>query len=68
MVGHRQRVLVEARPQGRAELAGRTENNRVVNFAGIRDCRQLTSIGDHPRLSAQPSRRVVPPSKRALNP
>jgi tRNA-2-methylthio-N6-dimethylallyladenosine synthase len=35
MVGSRQRVLVEghARKDG-AELAGRTDNNRVVNFAG----------------------------------
>ena len=35
MVGTVQRVLVErhARKDGR-ELAGRTENNRVVNFAG----------------------------------
>jgi tRNA-2-methylthio-N6-dimethylallyladenosine synthase len=35
MVGSRQRVLVE-RPsrRGRGELAGRTENNRLVNFAG----------------------------------
>ena len=35
MVGTRQRVLVE-RPakKGAGELAGRTENNRWVNFAG----------------------------------
>lgn len=35
MVGTRQRVLVE-RParRGEGEIAGRTENNRVVNFAG----------------------------------
>jgi tRNA-2-methylthio-N6-dimethylallyladenosine synthase len=35
MVGSRQRVLVEghARKDG-AELAGRTDNNRIVNFAG----------------------------------
>jgi len=35
MVGSVQRILVE-RPSTRndAELAGRTENNRVVNFAG----------------------------------
>jgi tRNA-2-methylthio-N6-dimethylallyladenosine synthase len=35
MVGTRQRVLVEGRARKNpAELAGRTENNRVVNFAG----------------------------------
>ena len=35
MVGSRQRVLVErAAKRGGAELAGRTENNRWVNFAG----------------------------------
>jgi tRNA-2-methylthio-N6-dimethylallyladenosine synthase len=35
MVGSRQRVLVEGRSKkDAAELAGRTENNRVVNFAG----------------------------------
>jgi tRNA-2-methylthio-N6-dimethylallyladenosine synthase len=35
MVGSRQRVLVEGvSKKDRAELAGRTENNRVVNFAG----------------------------------
>ncbi len=35
MVGSRQRVLVEGRARkDAAELAGRTENNRVVNFAG----------------------------------
>jgi tRNA-2-methylthio-N6-dimethylallyladenosine synthase len=35
MVGSRQRVLVEGRSKKDAsELAGRTENNRVVNFAG----------------------------------
>ena len=35
MVGTRQRVLVEgASRKDIAELAGRTENNRVVNFAG----------------------------------
>lgn len=35
MVGTRQRILVE-RParRGEGEMAGRTENNRVVNFAG----------------------------------
>jgi tRNA-2-methylthio-N6-dimethylallyladenosine synthase len=35
MVGTRQRVLVEgvSKKDG-AELAGRSENNRVVNFAG----------------------------------
>jgi tRNA-2-methylthio-N6-dimethylallyladenosine synthase len=38
MVGTRQRVLVTGRARkGRAELAGRTENNRVVNFAGEPD-------------------------------
>jgi len=38
MVGSVQRILVE-RPSTRndAELAGRTENNRVVNFAGDYD-------------------------------
>ncbi len=37
MVGTRQRVLVEGRSRkDPAELAGRTENNRVVNFAGHR--------------------------------
>ncbi len=42
MVGTRQRVLVEGRSKKDAqELGGRTENNRVVNFAG------------HPRLSGQ---------------
>jgi tRNA-2-methylthio-N6-dimethylallyladenosine synthase len=35
MVGSRQRVLVEGRSKKNTEeLAGRTENNRVVNFAG----------------------------------
>ncbi|HVS26628.1 MAG TPA: tRNA (N6-isopentenyl adenosine(37)-C2)-methylthiotransferase MiaB [Burkholderiales bacterium] len=35
MVGTRQRVLVEGRSKKNAgELAGRTDNNRVVNFAG----------------------------------
>ena len=35
MVGSRQHVLVEGRSKKDAtELAGRTENNRVVNFAG----------------------------------
>jgi tRNA-2-methylthio-N6-dimethylallyladenosine synthase len=39
MVGSRQRVLVEGRAKkDESELCGRTENNRVVNFAG------------HPRL------------------
>jgi tRNA-2-methylthio-N6-dimethylallyladenosine synthase len=42
MVGTRQRVLVEGRSKKDAqELSGRTENNRVVNFAG------------HPRLEGQ---------------
>ena len=42
MVGSRQRVLVEGRSRKDAnELAGRTDNNRVVNFAG------------HPRLIGQ---------------
>ena len=38
MVGSMQRVLVD-RPARKDpnELAGRTENNRVVNFAGSRD-------------------------------
>ena len=36
MVGTVQRVLVEGRSKKRAsELAGRTDNNRVVNFAGL---------------------------------
>jgi tRNA-2-methylthio-N6-dimethylallyladenosine synthase len=40
MVGSRQRVLVEGRSRKHAdELAGRTGNNRIVNFAG------------HPRLT-----------------
>jgi tRNA-2-methylthio-N6-dimethylallyladenosine synthase len=35
MIGSRQRVLVEGRSKkDPAELAGRTENNRVANFAG----------------------------------
>jgi tRNA-2-methylthio-N6-dimethylallyladenosine synthase len=35
MLGTRQRVLVEGRARKNpAELAGRTENNRVVNFQG----------------------------------
>ncbi len=35
MVGTRQRILVErAARRGEGEIAGRTENNRVVNFAG----------------------------------
>ncbi|MGA9165016.1 MAG: tRNA (N6-isopentenyl adenosine(37)-C2)-methylthiotransferase MiaB [Thiobacillus sp.] len=35
MVGTRQRVLVEGRARkNAAELAGRTDNNRIVNFAG----------------------------------
>ena len=36
MVGSRQRVLVErhAEAQPRSELAGRTDNNRWVNFDG----------------------------------
>ncbi|HSE00261.1 MAG TPA: tRNA (N6-isopentenyl adenosine(37)-C2)-methylthiotransferase MiaB [Burkholderiales bacterium] len=38
MVGTRQRVLVEgASRKDAAELAGRTGNNRVVNFPGARD-------------------------------
>jgi len=42
MVGSRQRVLVEGpSKKDAAELSGRTENNRVVNFAG------------HPRLVGQ---------------
>jgi tRNA-2-methylthio-N6-dimethylallyladenosine synthase len=37
MVGTRQRVLVEGPARkDPTELAGRTENNRVVNFAGHR--------------------------------
>jgi tRNA-2-methylthio-N6-dimethylallyladenosine synthase len=37
MLGTRQRVLVEGRSRKHAdELCGRTENNRVVNFAGHR--------------------------------
>jgi tRNA-2-methylthio-N6-dimethylallyladenosine synthase len=42
MVGTVQRVLVEGPSRRRAsELAGRTDNNRVVNFAGpprLTDC------------------------------
>jgi tRNA-2-methylthio-N6-dimethylallyladenosine synthase len=35
MVGSRQRVLIEGASRKEArELAGRTENNRVVNFPG----------------------------------
>jgi tRNA-2-methylthio-N6-dimethylallyladenosine synthase len=34
MVGTTQRILVERKAQRGDELAGRTENNRVVNFAG----------------------------------
>jgi len=35
MVGSIQRVVVEAQSKkSKAELAGRTENNRVVNFPG----------------------------------
>jgi tRNA-2-methylthio-N6-dimethylallyladenosine synthase len=42
MVGSRQRVLVTGPDKlGRGELSGRTENNRVVNFAG-----PTTLIGD----------------------
>jgi tRNA-2-methylthio-N6-dimethylallyladenosine synthase len=38
MVGSRQRVLVEGHARKDAsELAGRTDNNRVVNFAGAED-------------------------------
>jgi tRNA-2-methylthio-N6-dimethylallyladenosine synthase len=38
MVGTRQRVLVDgAARRNPAELAARTDNNRVVNFAGSRD-------------------------------
>jgi tRNA-2-methylthio-N6-dimethylallyladenosine synthase len=38
MVGTRQRVLVTGRSRkDQADLAGRTENNRVVNFAGSDD-------------------------------
>jgi len=38
MIGTRQRVLVEGRARkDAAELAGRTANNRVVNFPGPRD-------------------------------
>jgi tRNA-2-methylthio-N6-dimethylallyladenosine synthase len=38
MVGTRQRVLVEgAARKNTAELAGRTANNRVVNFPGPRE-------------------------------
>ena len=39
MVGTRQRVLVEgAARRNAAELCGRTDNNRVVNFPGPGDC------------------------------
>jgi tRNA-2-methylthio-N6-dimethylallyladenosine synthase len=42
MVGTRQRVLVEGvSRKSAAEIAGRTDNNRIVNFAG------------HPRLAGQ---------------
>jgi tRNA-2-methylthio-N6-dimethylallyladenosine synthase len=35
MVGSEQRILVEGRSKkDAAEMAGRTENNRVVNFRG----------------------------------
>jgi tRNA-2-methylthio-N6-dimethylallyladenosine synthase len=35
MVGTRQRILVEGRSKKNpVELAGRTDNNRVVNFVG----------------------------------
>ena len=38
MVGSRQRILVEGfSRKSDAELAGRTENNRVVNFVGPND-------------------------------
>ncbi|MNC91950.1 (Dimethylallyl)adenosine tRNA methylthiotransferase MiaB [compost metagenome] len=36
MVGTTERVLVEAPSKKRDELAGRTGNNRVVNFPGPR--------------------------------
>ena len=43
MVGTRQRVLVEGRAEENpAELAGRTDNNRVVNFPR----RRRASIGE----------------------
>jgi tRNA-2-methylthio-N6-dimethylallyladenosine synthase len=39
MVGSTQRILVEGRSRKSArQLAGRTENNRVVNFVGPEDC------------------------------
>jgi len=44
MVGTRQRILVERNSRkDSGELAGRTENNRVVNFAvaGIRNAKQI---------------------------
>src|SRR5690606_35747194 len=38
MVGTRQRVLIDGSARrNAAELAGRTDNNRVVNFPGPRD-------------------------------
>lgn len=38
MVGTRQRILVEGVSRKNAdELAGRTDNNRVVNFPATRD-------------------------------
>jgi tRNA-2-methylthio-N6-dimethylallyladenosine synthase len=41
MVGRIERVLVEGPARkNAAELAGRTANNRVVNFAGPRDLAQ----------------------------
>ena len=59
MVGTRQRVLVEGPSRkDAAELAGRTDNNRVVNFPG--DARLAGHFVDVDIIAgpaAQPSRR-----------
>jgi tRNA-2-methylthio-N6-dimethylallyladenosine synthase len=53
MVGHLERVLVTGRSaRGATELAGRTENNRVVNFSG-----ELGLVGEYAKIrvtAAQP--------------
>jgi tRNA-2-methylthio-N6-dimethylallyladenosine synthase len=53
MVGTRQRILVEGRSKKDAgELAGRTQNNRVVNFAG--DARLIGELVDVTITAALP--------------
>ena len=60
MVGTEQRVLVmnEAK-KGVGQLAARTENNRVVNFAGSKFVDRLFREGPHFRSAAQLSSRNI---------